>query len=138
MRDLGIHPKRSRSFGKIILLTVILLFFTFVLIRFLNWEKLVFRGPTTVVKLITDTGLENDRGRVNVLLLGTGGPGHEGPDLSDTIILASIEKTGKDVVLISIPRDLWVPALSSKINSAYAYGQEKDGNGLILAKKTAS
>ena len=136
MRDITVSPKRSRSFGKIIFLTAILLFLTFVLIKFLNWEKLVFRGPTTVVKLITDTGLESDRGQVNVLLLGTGGSGHEGPDLSDTMILASIEKDRGDVVLISIPRDLWTPSLSAKINAAYAFGQEKNGEGLALAKKT--
>src|SRR3989338_905670 len=131
MRDITVSPKRSRSFGKIIFLTAILLFLTFVLIKFLNWEKLVFRGPTTVVKLITDTGLESDRVQVNVLLLGTGGSGHEGPDL-----LASIEKDRGDVVLISIPRDLWTPSLSAKINAAYAFGQEKNGEGLALAKKT--
>ncbi|MBI2034917.1 MAG: LCP family protein [Candidatus Levybacteria bacterium] len=86
--------------------------------------------------MITDTGLKSDRDRVNVLLLGTGGPGHEGPYLSDTMMLASIEKDGKDVVLISIPRDLWAPSLSAKINTAYAYGQERNENGLNLAKKT--
>src|SRR5579864_4297908 len=29
--------------------------------------------------------------RINILLLGIGGPGHDGPDLTDTILLASID-----------------------------------------------
>src|SRR3989344_2265441 len=136
MRDLAVSPKRSRSFGKIIFLIFFLLFLTFLLIRFFNLEKLVFRGPKTVVQLITNSGLKSDNGRVNLLLLGTGGPGHEGPDLSDTMILASIDDDGKDIVLISIPRDLWAPSLSAKINSAYAFGEERDEGGLVLAKKT--
>ena len=135
MRQLGIKKRKSAPFVKIIVFTVILSVLTIAVIRLFNLEKLVFRGPKTVVDLITDSGLKTDRGRVNVLLLGTGGAGHDGPDLSDTIILASIERDSGHVVLVSIPRDLWVPSLSAKINSAYAYGQEKD-EGLELAKNT--
>jgi LCP family protein required for cell wall assembly len=37
--------------------------------------------------------------------------------------------------LVSVPRDLWVPTLKAKINSAYHYGEEKKkGGGLVLAK----
>ena len=122
--------------AKIIFLIFLIGFVTFFIIRFFHLEKLVFRGPKTVVELITDTGLKSDRGHVNILLLGIGGAGHEGPDLSDTMILASVNKNGDDVVLVSIPRDLWAPNLAAKINTAYAFGQEKDGRGLELAKKT--
>ena len=106
-------------------------------IKFLNLDEFVFKGPKTVVELITDTGLKSDHGRINLLLLGTGGPGHEGPYLSDTMIFASIDKKGKDIVLISIPRDLWAPNLSAKINSAYAFGIER-GSGLELVEETVS
>lgn len=76
--------------------------------------------------------LKNVEGRVNILLLGTGGQKHEGPDLTDTIIFASIDPSKNNVTLVSIPRDLWIPQLSEKINTAYAKGR------LTLAEKTVS
>ena len=136
MRDLTKGPKKSPPLFKILILTVFLAIVTFLAIKFIGLDKFIFQGPKAVVNLITDTGLKNDRGRINILLLGTGGKGHEGPDLSDTMILASVDKDGKDIVLVSIPRDLWSPALSAKVNSAYAFGQEKNGEGLDLSKKT--
>lgn len=73
--------------------------------------------------------------RVNVLLLGIGGGSHDGPLLTDTIIYASIDPEKEKATLVSIPRDLWIPELSSKVNTAYAYGEaQKKGGGIILAK----
>jgi len=66
-------------------------------------------------------------GRVNVLVLGIGGPGHEGADLTDTIMLVSIDPVNRSTALLSIPRDLWVkiPANGfSKVNAAYTYGKQ--------------
>lgn len=65
-------------------------------------------------------------GRVNILLLGRGGEGHEGADLTDTIILASIDPLAKEAALVSIPRDLYVPVVdngSMKINAVFATGK---------------
>lgn len=66
--------------------------------------------------------------RVNVLLLGMGGETHaDGPMATDTIILASIDPITDKVVLLSIPRDLYVriPEYGSeRINAAYLYGRE--------------
>jgi polyisoprenyl-teichoic acid--peptidoglycan teichoic acid transferase len=61
--------------------------------------------------------------RINILLLGIGGPGHDGPNLTDTILLASIDPITDKTTLISIPRDLWVRIPgdgTQKINAAYA------------------
>ncbi|MGE5042493.1 MAG: LCP family protein [Candidatus Levyibacteriota bacterium] len=77
-------------------------------------------------------------GNINVLLLGIGGGTHDGPDLTDTIILANIQLDTKKINLISIPRDLYVKALGSKINAAYATGQEKGNKGILLAKSTVN
>ncbi len=77
--------------------------------------------------------------KINMLLLGTGGAKHDGPNLSDTIIFASIDPEHDKVTLVSIPRDLWIPDLNAKINTAYAYGEDKGpGGGLVLAKKELS
>ncbi len=62
-------------------------------------------------------------GRVNVLLLGRGGEGHEGADLTDTIVIASINPIQKEAALLSIPRDLYVQTSDggySKINAVFA------------------
>ena len=58
----------------------------------------------------------------NILVLGTGGKEHEGSDLTDTILLASIDNNNKLVTMISIPRDTWVKDEiigNSKINEMY-------------------
>ena len=70
--------------------------------------------------------------RINILLLGYGGPGHDGPYLTDSIMLLSIRPAMREAMMISLPRDLWVkiPALPrngfimGKLNSAYAIGTD--------------
>ena len=69
-------------------------------------------------------------GRVNILLLGIGGEGHEGPNLSDTIMVVSIDPKTKNTAMLSIPRDLYVklPGVGQygtqygKVNAANVYG----------------
>ena len=53
----------------------------------------------------------------NVVLLGSGGAGHSGGTLTDSIIVVSIDSKMKRVAFISIPRDLWVPG-NYKINAS--------------------
>lgn len=74
-------------------------------------------------------------GRINLLLLGVGGDGHEGGTLSDTIMVASIDPQNKQVAMLSIPRDLYIKISGhgyAKINSANSYG------GADLTKQTVS
>lgn len=131
-------PRRAYPIGKILLVAFGILIAFIFLARIFNLTDLLFKAPQAVVNLFTDSGLKSDNNRVNILLLGVGGEGHEGPYLSDSIIIASIDKKGKDVALINIPRDLWVPDLNAKINAAYAFGQEKDNRGIETAEKTVS
>jgi LCP family protein required for cell wall assembly len=72
-----------------------------------------------------------DRGRINILLTGIGGENHDGGQLTDTIMLLSLDTTDKKVAMISVPRDLAVPIEgygSRKINSINAFA-EKDTPG---------
>ncbi len=84
--------------------------------------------------------LMDDQGHTNILLLGVGGEGHEGKDLTDTIILASIDHKNNWVSMLSIPRDLYVESLlgGSRVNRLYEKGKLKWGSaqGLDFARET--
>ena len=82
---------------------------------------------------------KTDSQTINVLLLGIGGGKHEGPNLSDTLIFASIDIKDSKITLVSLPRDMWATELDGRINTAYAKGEAKrKGSGLILAKSVVS
>lgn len=115
----------------------------------LRVSKDLLFGDSGVLSVVTagDEEIKSTDGRTNILMLGTGGAEHEGPNLSDTMIVASVQteiKSGDDpnsnsIVLISIPRDIYLDSLGGKINSAFAIGSEKDKEaGLVLAKVAVS
>jgi LCP family protein required for cell wall assembly len=78
-------------------------------------------------------------GRINILLLGKGGPGHDGPDLTDTIMIASVDPIHKTAALVSVPRDFWVKPDGgysyTKINSIYANAKYAVQNGKKIANQ---
>jgi polyisoprenyl-teichoic acid--peptidoglycan teichoic acid transferase len=88
-------------------------------------------------KEITLEGERKDR--INILLLGQGGLGHDGPFLTDTIIMVSIKPSTGDIGFISIPRDLAVKIPGhgvQKINHANALGEaETSGSGPDVAQR---
>jgi LCP family protein required for cell wall assembly len=95
-------------------------------------HKVFHGGSTTAAALKQNVNPDllkgEGDGRVNVLLLGRGGGNHDGPDLTDTMILASIDPVNHTQSLLSIPRDLWVKvpnAGSMKINAAWETGEFK-------------
>lgn len=81
-------------------------------------------------------------GRINILLLGVGDSDHAGSQLSDTMMVLSIDPQTNEAAMLGIPRDLWVniPGYGySKINAAHAYGEQaRQGGGPELAKKVVS
>jgi polyisoprenyl-teichoic acid--peptidoglycan teichoic acid transferase len=80
-------------------------------------------------------GEEEDR--VNILLTGVGGVGHDGPQLTDTIIFASLKPSTSEIAMMSLPRDMTVPIPGygyRKVNHANAYGEiDEYGSGPALA-----
>lgn len=80
--------------------------------------------------------------RINVLFLGMGGEGHEGPYLTDTIILGSFDAKTKKAALLSIPRDLsvYIPKYEwRKINHVNSFGEDENlGKGGKFAKEFIS
>lgn len=53
---------------------------------------------------------EDENGRSNFLILGTSedDPGHDGANLTDSMMILSVDQANKDAYMISIPRDLYV------------------------------
>ncbi len=86
-----------------------------------------------VSSIISGTPFKSTNGRVNILLLGIAGGTHEGPNLTDTIMVVSYNLKTNQAYLLSIPRDLWLPSFQSKANAVYEIGLSQ-GNGLGLSK----
>jgi len=79
--------------------------------------------------------LDSTGGVTNFLVLGIRGEGGDSPNLSDTIIILSYNHENKTPTIISVPRDLWVPSLKAKMNTAYHYGEEASpGAGIKMAQ----
>lgn len=115
-------------------LGVVLLMGGFLFARAYENVHKVFRGTDTVAALSASRvapGLlkgEGD-GRVNILLLGIGGQRHDGGDLTDTMIVLSVDPVNNKAAMLSVPRDLWVKMPTAyfgayqKINAAYSGGK---------------
>lgn len=95
----------------------------------------VFQGGSSAAALnsnVDPTLLKGEGdGRVNILLIGVGGQNHSGGDLTDTLIIASVDPINNQAVLFSVPRDLWTKMPNNyfsnyqKINAAYSSGKYK-------------
>lgn len=86
-----------------------------------------------------DDIIKQTNGHTNILILGIGGGTHDGPDLTDTMIFASIDRTNKKIELVSLPRDLWIPDVHEKVNAIYANAEtNKKGSGLAIAEAAVS
>lgn len=131
---------KPRLFPKIfwISLIVLLISLSLTFVKAYNTGSQIFTSHMSFFKKIEElvfnkngTALQGeDSGRINILLLGYGGEGHDGPYLTDTIILASIKPDTKQVLLTSIPRDyFWnFNGTYRKINSAFSEGYTKSSS----------
>lgn len=115
---------------------IIIILGSLILTRAADLSKKIFAGQTTTFfskvweAIRGSTGhlslRGENNGQINILLLGIGGPGHEGPYLTDTMILAQIRPKDSEVAFISIPRDLVAELPNNlgqrKINAVFAEG----------------
>jgi LCP family protein required for cell wall assembly len=134
-------PQRHKSWIRpwIILIVVLLLLSPFIVADTI-FRRAGVGGYQEVVKSFLFpqySGIKSENGRVNILILGKSGKGHEGADLTDTMIFASLSLKDHSATLISIPRDIWIPEIRAKVNSAYYWGniQSERGGGLNFAKQ---
>ena len=84
------------AIGVVVLLIVVI----FLIIRSLDFSGIIFSFGKTLETAPS--------GKTNILLVGVGGEGHDGPNLTDTIIVAGIDYKTKMVPMLAIPRDLFV------------------------------
>lgn len=123
----------------ITLLAVALAAGGYVLFRAIVAGGNVFQG--NLFDIIQSQPLKEDKnGRSNFLVFGTAedseGGTHEGGNLTDSIMVISVDQDKKDAYLISIPRDLWVDygttdcivGYRGKINAAYFCASNDGGD----------
>ena len=109
----------------------------YMLWKFLNTTGKVLNGGNFFAAVLSNDPLKTDQyGRSNILLFGTSedDPGHPGGDLTDSIMMISVDQKKHDAFLVSIPRDLWVKfgeacpsGYEGKINEVYMCGKEDGG-----------
>ena len=73
---------------------------------------------------------KDKNGHTNILLLGVAGEGAEGGNLSDSIMVVSVDPSTPSVSFLSLPRDLFLSSRvgDRKVNEIYASARYKQGN----------
>ncbi len=133
----------------ITIVTVILGIITYTgIIAFITTNK-VFDGG--IFGLTQKQALKEDaNGRSNFLIFGTAeddeGGTHGGANLTDSLMVLSVNQTTKDAFMVSIPRDLWVEfgtaclsGYQGKVNEVYSChsndGEDEAGGAAALQQK---
>ena len=99
-----------------------------------NASKILGSKNGNVLGLLSSTKLKGEESnRINILLAGDSAddPGHGGGNLTDSIMIVSIDTKTNSAFMMSIPRDLWVNIPGNgyaKINAANAYGEAEHFN----------
>ena len=146
-------PAKRKWVKRSILATILILFMPVAI--FFGWngynaakasEKMFGTGNLT--RLLIPARLANEDGRVNVLLVGYSkdDPGHNGGELTDSILILSLDSEKKTGYMLSVPRDLYIeiPGYGeAKINEAYQAGERSKfkengypNGGMGLLQKT--
>lgn len=124
-----------------LIVCIIVILSTLIALKATSLTSKVFVGQKTTffgkIKSLVTLGhtqelIGEDKGQINILLLGIGGEGHDGPYLTDTMILAQIRPETHEISMTSLPRDYLVTLPEKrgeqKINAAFALGFAKNKN----------
>lgn len=136
----GMQPeKQGRNWKKIAKKTAIVLGVILLIAggwvgwKFVSNSAKIF-GWDNLFGLFQNTKLKGeDEGRVNILLAGNSSDdaGHSGAELTDSIMIMSINTNDNTAFLLSIPRDLYVEIPGhnyAKINEVYQDGEQDKFN----------
>lgn len=126
--------RRRGSFRRALLIIFLLLLIAASALAILVWQRVAaFNDTVSTAPAASSALLWPLRGsdRVNVLMIGYGGPEHGGGFLSDSINIISIDPANDATTIIPIPRDLWIEGVplmpNGKINEAFARGWADGG-----------
>lgn len=129
-------PKRKAKRRKIIKYVsiivgvLIVLVIGFIVIKAILAGNKSFQGG--FLGFIQKAKLKQDaNGRSNILIFGTSedsdGGNHPGGNLTDSIMVLSVNQTKKDAYMVSVPRDLWV-----KLDTPCDIGREEKINTVYM------
>jgi polyisoprenyl-teichoic acid--peptidoglycan teichoic acid transferase len=142
------RPPRKRRGCLISLAVVLLLLIIACAIAIPTAQKVMAFGSaiSTQSPLSSQTSYMGTSDRVNILVLGYGGTGHQGAYLTDSMVVMSLIPQSHHTTLISVPRDLWIqyPPNSGnyhKINAVYPiasnYNADPVAGGDAIAQKVS-
>ena len=149
--QMKLSKKKFNILNKIFLLAGLFLVSLSITYFVLIYNNIVVSKPNIINSTPSPTPTPDPLRIRNVLLLGYAGGDHDGATLTDTIMLARIYPKENKILLISIPRDIWVEIPISKnesehfkINHAFAIGlddkkysdKDEQYKGLYGAGKT--
>lgn len=130
------HSRRKKRIVRAVILLIVASLGFGLWIGYDNIARLTGnRNPLQLFGAFREANLQQTNGRTNILLAGysVDDPGHSGAELTDSIMIISIDKASSRATLISVPRDLWVRIPDygySKINAAYPDGEKNGFNEL--------
>lgn len=129
------RPTEKKT-GRRILLTVI---FIFLICSALYASEKIFSVPDNrlgllsklnpvkqIISLLTTGSFAGFSSKINILVMGIGGAGHDGPYLTDSMMVISFDPGSDRVAMISIPRDMVVKNKDGvwvRINQIYSEGR---------------
>lgn len=147
------HP-RLKKFAK--RTSIVLVLFVLLASCWLGWKVFnatskVFGSGSNLLGFLSSAPLNcENSGRCTILLAGNSAddPGHDGANLTDSIMLVSINMQNHTAFMLSVPRDLYVSIPGNgygKINEVYPDGQAEHfsqqgyaNGGMGLLEKTVS
>jgi anionic cell wall polymer biosynthesis LytR-Cps2A-Psr (LCP) family protein len=144
----GLRSKRKLLIKRVIVALFILLFLigAWLGVKALLASVSVFKGD--IFGLIQQKELKVDsNGRSNILVLGTSedDPGHQGANLTDSIMVLSVDQKNKNAYMISIPRDLearygraCVSGYAGKVNVYFSCVNDEDSTSAEDERQAAS
>jgi len=111
----------NKGLIKFILLLIVLGVICASLYLFKDRIKQTF-NPISIVSNVAAANIKETDGRTNILVIGSDkrdGGAESGRMLTDTMIIISIGTIDNDIVMISMPRDLWISKYQYKLNAIY-------------------
>ncbi len=136
MKKIKIDWARSKVYILPVLAGVVTAVVLFIIINLIKSGNRIVVKPQAIptgIVIPTTTPTPDPNADFAFLIMGYAGGNHDGSGLTDTIMVAVVQPKKERIVLISIPRDLWVNLPLStdtekeywyKINAAYVLGKD--------------